>query len=374
MPELVALDVPAGPAFVDALRRVWDAGDAAFPIDDRYPPPLRERVLNAMAPVAIIDVQGRRRRAGGRPVEPGDAVVVATSGATGEPKGVVLAHDAIAASARAVSRRLAVDAERDVWLACLPLSHVGGLSVVTRSIVTGTRLVVHPRFDPEAVTASEATLVSLVPTALARIDARSFRVVLVGGAAPPAALPANVVTTYGMTETGSGVVYDGSPLDGVEIDIDARGNIRVRAPMLLRAYRDGTDPRDNDGWFATGDLGEWRDGRLVIQGRAGDLIITGGENVWPEPVERVLMALPSVGDVAVAGLPDREWGQTVTAFIVPRDPAAPPSLRDIRATVKAELPASHAPRRVVLKTSIPVTALGKIRRDVMDAEHAVTTQ
>src|SRR5438067_1808963 len=125
-------------------------------------------------------------------------------------------------------------------------------------------------------------------------------------------VPPNPVTTYGMTETGSGVAYGGAPLDGVELKV-VEGEIVVRCPMLLRCYRsaDGDhDPRDADGWFATGDGGSFdASGRLVVDGRLGDMIITGGENVWPAPVEDALRTHPAVVDVAVVGRPDAEWGQ-----------------------------------------------------------------
>ncbi len=251
--RLVALDLPGGPAFVERLQRIWDRGDAAFPVDQR---------LRAASKPALLDAMGV-----GGPVEPGDALVVATSGSTGAPRGVVLTHDAVVASAWATSRRLGVTAD-DHWLACLPLAHVGGLSVVTRALITGTRLTVLPGFEPVIVAGAGATHVSLVATALRRIDPRSFRTIVLGGAAPPAKLPPNVVTTYGMTETGSGVVYDGRPLDGVDVRIDADHQILLRGPMLLRGYRDGTDPLI-DGWFPTGDLGRWLpDGRLHVDGRA----------------------------------------------------------------------------------------------------------
>ena len=155
----------------------------------------------------------------GAEVEDGDALVVATSGSTGRPKGVVLTHTAVAASAQATSVALDV-VDEDHWLACLPLSHVGGLSVVTRALLTSTALTVLPRFDvAEVIRAADAgaTLVSLVPTALKRIEPSRFRRVVLGGTRPPQHLPVNAVTTYGMTETGSGVVYDGRPLDGVEV-------------------------------------------------------------------------------------------------------------------------------------------------------------
>ncbi len=208
--------------------------------------------------------------------------------------------------------------------------------------------------------AAGATLVSLVATALQRVDPARFRTIVLGGSAPPPDLPPNVVTTYGMTETGSGVVYDGHPLDGVDVRIDGDGEISVRGPMLLRAYRDGTVPLQH-GWFATGDLGRWdADGRLLVEGRRSDLIISGGENVWPEPVESVLRRHPGVADVAIAGEPDPEWGQAVTAYVVAA--GDPPTLDELRDAVKQELAPHCAPRRLVIVTAIPRTALGKIRR------------
>jgi o-succinylbenzoate---CoA ligase len=359
--RLVALDLPGGYPFVDALRDVWDGGDAAFPVDQRLPHGAKAALLAAMGAGAVIDPGGRSRLDDGVAVEPGDALVVATSGSTGMPKGVVLTHDAVVASAEATCSRLGVTQD-DHWLACLPLSHVGGLAVVTRAMVMGTSLTVLPAFEPVLVEGAGATHVSLVATALRRIDPAVFRTIVLGGAAPPAALPPpNVVTTYGMTETGSGVVYDGQPLDGVEVSVDRGGSIALRGPMLLRAYRDGADPFV-DGWFATGDLGRWlTDGRLHVDGRAGDLIITGGENVWPEPIEATLRDRAGVVDVAITATPDDEWGQLVTAVVVPSR-GAPPSLDALRAAVKESLPAFCAPRRLVFVETIPRTALGKVRR------------
>ena len=357
--RLVALDLPGGPGFVDALRRVWDDGDAALPIDPRLPAPARAALLAAMTPGRILSEDGSTDLAGGHPVEAGDALVVPTSGSTGASKGVVLTHTALDASSAATNARLGVS-DTDHWLACLPLAHIGGLSVVVRAMRSRTALTVQPGFDPVAVVASGATLVSLVATALARIDASAFRIVVLGGAAPPADVPSNVVTTYGMTETGSGVVYDGVPLDGVDVRLGADGEILLRGPMLLRAYRDGTDPL-RDGWFPTGDVGRWLDDRrLHVDGRRGDLIITGGENVWPEPVERVLRQLPSIADVAVAGTPDAEWGDAVTAYVVAS--GRPPTLDELRGAVKAELPAYCAPRHLVLVDAIPRTSIGKVAR------------
>ena len=346
MNRLVAIDLPGGPEFVDELLHVWDAGDAAFPVDQRLPRSAKRELCAAMRV--------------GDEVQPGDALVMVTSGSTGTPKGVVLTHDAVAASARATSDRLDVHPD-DHWLACLPLSHVGGLSVVTRALHTGTQLTVLPGFDATAIEDAGATLVSLVATALARIDPSRFRTIVLGGSRPPDDRPANCVTTYGMTETGSGVVYDGVPLDDVEVDITPDGEIRLRAPMLLRCYRDGSSPLDADGWFATGDLGVWLpDDQLHVAGRRGDLIITGGENVWPEAVEAALADHSGVADVMVRGVDDPEWGQVVEALIVPV--GDPPTLDSIRAHVKAHHPAFMAPRRLAVVESLPRTSLGKLRR------------
>jgi O-succinylbenzoic acid--CoA ligase len=354
---LIVVEARGTDAVVDRVQRAWDDGDAVFPLDPRLPGPARERVLAAARP--------------DEPVEDGDALVVATSGSTGDPKGVVLTHDAVAASARATSARLAVNPSADRWLACLPLAHVGGLSVVTRALVTGTPLTVHDGFDAAAVTAAAGagcTLVSLVAAALRRVDVSAFRAVVLGGSAMPPDLPPNAVTTYGMTETGSGVVYDGVPLDGVEVRI-VDGEVHLRGPMLLRCYRDGTDPKDPDGWFATGDAGTWdaAAGRLRVEGRMGDVIVTGGEKVWPAAVERVLGAWDAVAEVAVAGRPDDEWGQRVVAVIVPADPSAPPSLDAVRDVVKAELPAYAAPRQVVIAGALPRTGIGKVSRTALAA-------
>lgn len=367
MRRLVALDLPGGEAFVTALVSCWEAGDAVWPLDQRLPGPARARLLGALRPAAYIDAAGEHALSGGEPVEPGDAVVVATSGTTGEPKGVVLTHDAVRASAFATSERLAIAPEWDAWCCCLPLAHVGGLSVVLRALALGTGLEVHERFDAERVAASAArgvTRVSLVPTMLRRLGARAeaFRTIVLGGSAPPGALPSNVVTTYGLSETGSGVVYDGVPLEGVEVRIED-GEVCLRAPMLLRAYRDGTVPFDSDGFFHTGDGGELApDGRLVVHGRLAEVIVTGGEKVWPVAVEAVLEGAPGVGEVAVAGVADPEWGERLVAFVVPAKGAAPPRLEALRDLVRAELGPVSAPKELVVLDALPRTAIGKVRR------------
>jgi O-succinylbenzoic acid--CoA ligase len=366
MADLVAIDLPAGPGFVDALARAWEAGDAVAPLDRRLAPPARRALLDVLRPACVVSEDGRVPCRDGQDVADGDALVLATSGSTGQPKGVVLTHDAVAASARATSARLGAEAGRHRWLACLPLNHIGGLSVVTRALVTGTPVQVLDGFDADAVMAGAGpeVLVSLVPSALARVSAAAFYKVVLGGSAPPPSLPDNVVTTYGMTETGSGLVYDGVPLDGAEISISAAGQVLVRGPMLMRAYRDGTVPFGPDGWFATGDGGVFGpDGKLQVSGRLSEMIITGGENVWPVAVERILRQHPGVSEVAVSGRPDPEWGERVVAWVVPDGQAGPPALDDLRALVREQLAAFAAPRELVIVPALPKTSIGKLRRD-----------
>jgi O-succinylbenzoic acid--CoA ligase len=373
--------------FVDALRAIWDTGDAAAPLDPRLPAAARRAMLEALRPTRIVGSDGEQRAVpDGLGVEEGDALVVATSGTAGQPKGVVLTHEAVAASARATTERLAVDSSRHTWLACLPLAHIGGLAVVTRAVVTGTPLLVMPGFEAEAVEEAgrtgRATHVSLVTTALARLDPTVFDCILLGGSKMAVSLPANVVSTYGLTETGSGVVYDGRPLGGVDVALRygdgtfatvddgvpalPEGEILIRAPMLLRCYRDGSTgrvrgPDGEASWFATGDAGHFElGGNVAVSGRIDDVITTGAEKVWPDVVERVLSAHPGVAEVAVWKRSDPEWGERVVVWIVPTDDA--PSLDDLRKVVAETIAPWAAPKELVIVDDLPRTASGKIRR------------
>ena len=395
MPDLIALLMPGGPRFVETLRAAWDAGDAVLPLDPSAPTSHLDAVISALRPTAIVEADGQRRRLDGDPVEPGDALVVATSGTTGAPKGAVHTFAGIEASAFATAVAAGVTADAR-WLACLPLSHVGGLSVVTRALITGSGLEVIDRADPVAIDDAArrgATHVSLVPTVLTRIDPTPWHTILLGGSAIPADRPPNTIATYGMTETFGGVVYDGHRLPSVELrilDLDGSGSmptaaevrarranprlapadvvgpIEVRTPTLCRDYRGGQAAVDPAGWFTTGDLGALdATGRLVVHGRSDDLIITGGEKVWPHDVESVIGTDPRVAEVAVVGRPDPEWGERVVAVVVPRDPTDPPMLDALRELVRAALPVAAAPKELELTDSLPRTGLGKIRRSVV---------
>ncbi|MGI9120074.1 MAG: class I adenylate-forming enzyme family protein [Acidimicrobiales bacterium] len=373
--RLIAVVAEGQPAFVDALLRAWDDGDAVFPLDPRLPRPAAEALLEAMGPSVLVDTGGETHaRPGGVPVDQGVALVVATSGSTGAPRGAVLTHDAVGAAALATSASLAVDSGRDRWLACLPLAHVGGLSVVTRALATATPLTLLARPEPSLVENAArrgATLVSLVAAVLPQVDVARFRWVLVGGSAPPPDRPPNVVSTYGMTETGGGVVYDGRPLSEVEVRA-VDGELQVRGPMLLRCYRDGTDPKDADGWLSTGDAGSVAgDGSVAVIGRMAEVIVTGGEKVWPAPVEAVLGRHPDIAEVAVAGRADPRWGARVVAYVVPADPSSPPALEEMRSWAKERLPAYAVPRELVVVPALARTALGKLRRADLPSDRSV---
>jgi O-succinylbenzoic acid--CoA ligase len=366
MANLVALDMEPSTAFVAELQRAWDAGDAVLPVDQRLPPSAKAALFEAMAPGVVIDTDGRQSRPGTE-VEDGDALVVPTSGTMGEPKGVVLTHDAVAASARITSRALDIETGADHWLCCLPPAHIGGLSVITRALHTNTALTVQAGIYPAAINQAAdagATLISLVVAALDRVDTKRFRRILLGGSAIPAERADNTVATYGMTETASGVVYEGYPLDGVELRI-VDGEIELRSPTLLRAYRDrsdsvGHDPLTTERWFQTGDGGSLAaDGRLSVTGRLAEVINTGGEKVWPVQIERALRALNIADDLAVVGRPDPEWGQAVTAVLV-LGGRPEPHLAEIRDRLRDTLAPFALPRAIETVPSLPRTSLGKV--------------
>jgi O-succinylbenzoic acid--CoA ligase len=292
------------------------------------------------------------------------------------------------------------------WLCCLPVTHVAGLQVLVRSLVGGTEPVLAERADAETVAASGCAHVSLVPTQLQRllgagIDRSTptpwppwlagFSSVLLGGAAAPAGLLAAaraagvpVRTTYGMTETCGGCVYDGVPLDGVRVEIrddqEAQGRIWIGGPVLFSGYRGQPSPPGD--WFRTGDLGRLdASGRLTVRGRADDVINTGGHKVVPGEVAAALQDCPGVRDVAVVGQPDPEWGERVVAVVAPADPADPPALELLRLHVRGRLPRYAAPSRVVMVDAVPMLPSGKhdivrlrlelLRREQTEAENVI---
>jgi o-succinylbenzoate---CoA ligase len=380
-----------GPRLLELLAAALDgSGPAIAPLDASLPPARLAALLEALAPDTVEDRDGVTTVRSGQEkrVAEGTAVIVPTSGSTGAPKGVELSASALLYSARASLARIgARPGER--WLCCLPTAYIPGIQVLVRSLVSGTDPVLADRADAETVAASGCAHVSLVPTQLRRLlDGREgdvstplagFHSVLLGGAAAPAGLldaartaGVPVVTTYGMTETCGGCVYDGIPLDGVRVTIGDDDRIWIGGPVLFSGYRLG--PRvPGDGWFRTGDLGRMESGRLVVRGRADDVINTGGHKVVPGEVTAVLQTCPGVRDAAVVGQPDPEWGERVVAVVAPADPANPPTLELLRLHVRQRLSRYAAPSRVVMVDAVPMLPSGKhdlarLRRELLRRE------
>ena len=302
-----------------------------------------------------------------------EPVIVETSGSTGRPKRVLLSRRALTASATATHERLGGPGR---WLLTLPASYVAGLQVVVRSLLAGEEPAVLGD-QPLSAAADGCRYVSLVPTQLHRLLADAadgealagFDAVLLGGGPMDPGLRARaeaagvrVVATYGSSETCGGCVYDGVPLDGVEVDVDGHedGRIRIRGPVLFDGY-DG-DPELTaatlvDGWFVTSDLGRVDDGRLRVLGRVDDVVISGGVNVPTPAVARRLRAHPAVTAVEVIGVDDPEWGQRVVAAVVGRL-----TLDQARDWVAVEHPRSWAPRDLVLLDALPMLDTGKVDR------------
>ena len=384
---------PIPPAGVGSDERTSDEPASDEPAD-----------AGRVADEHVADGRAPAERRSAECVPAGVAVVLRTSGSTGAPRDVMLSAAALRASAAATQHRLGGPGD---WLLALPPDHVAGLQVLLRALAAGTGAHRMPSGPFRAVGFAEAAAAlppgrrytSLVPTQLVRLldDAagpatlRSFDAVLLGGAAVAPALldrareaGARVVTTYGMTETCGGCVYDGVPLDGVRVSLDPDRRIQLAGPVLADGYLGGPGPDvsgpggpgsggsasgvrgldgfvDDEGtrWLRTADLGRLSpDGRLEVLGRADDVIVTGGVNVAPGPVEHLLAALPGVREACVVGVPDEEWGQAVVAVLVV-GPQVPPSLDSVRALVGERLGPAAAPRRLLVVPALPLRGPGK---------------
>ncbi len=359
---------------VPALHGCLLIGAVAVPIDLR----LRrsEREARTAGTVAVLEEPIAGPEASPRPPEPeATATLMFTSGTTAGPKPVALSYDNWMWNAIGSALALGLD-PAEKWLCPMPLAHVGGLSIQLRSAIYGTTVLLHERFDTERALAAlldpaeAVTLVSLVPTMLARLldaglrDPPTLRRVLLGGGPIAPALLSRaraagvaVAPSYGMTEACSQIATDGYPLLGVELRIaPSDGEVLVRGRMVA------TGALAPDGWLHTGDLGQLDgQGRLVIFGRQADTIVTGGENVAPVEVEAVLLEHPAVADAAVFGRDDPEWGEAVVAQVVPADGArlAPAQLR---AHCAERLAAFKVPKRFEEVARVPRGITGKLLR------------
>lgn len=372
---------PPGPESVDELLPTLAAalGGRGAPLA-LLPADPADQTLAALRPDLPVEVSGI-------------AAVVTTSGSTGEPKAVLLPAAALRASATATSSRLGGAGQ---WLLALPVHYVAGLQVVTRSLVAGTTPVVLDTsggFSVAGFAAATARLdpgvrhyTAIVPTQLGRLLAhpagrdalRRYDAALLGGSAAPddlveraRAAGAAVVTTYGMSETCGGCVYDGVPLDDVLTDVRDDARVRLAGPVLAAGYRlrpgltaAAFEVAGGRRWHTTPDVGRIaEDGRLEVLGRADDVAVSGGINVPLPAVERALATHPDVSAAACLAAPDAVWGERVVAFVVAGRPA--PTLDELRAHVALGCPRTWAPRELVLVPELPLLTTGKTDRQAL---------
>jgi O-succinylbenzoic acid--CoA ligase len=357
---------------------LWERRVPFVIVDQRLPAKERAAIVDRAQPSYLVTLGDEVLFADGAPVADGVGAIVATSGTRGVPRLAELSRAGLRHALRSGDVALG-DGAREPWVACLPPSHVGGLLVLLRGIEVGHPLTLHETFDAARLVDAGPAWASVVPTMVARLVALrvplSGLALLVGGGPLDADLRAaateagaRIVTTYGLTETSGGVTYDRRPLGGVEVRIDPEERIEVRGRTVMSGYR--RDPQATaeaftlDGWLRTGDLGSLEpDGRLSVHGRADDLIRSGGEKIWPDEVETALRTHPRVADVAVGGLADPEWGQHVTAWVVPH--GTPPTLHEVRQHCRGRLASFKAPRELIVVEEIPRTTSGKVRRHAL---------
>lgn len=387
--DQVALALPAGLHFAIAFHACLLLGAVVAPVDPRLTD--QERRLVTADAALVVDAP---LEPAGRPLSlpvshslDQTAAVIHTSGTSAAPRPVELTYGNWLWSALGAAVALGLEAA-ERWLCALPLAHVGGLSILLRSIIYGTTAVIHERFDAERMLAELSnragpTMVSLVPTTLSRLlDAGlerppRLRCALVGGAPLPVALSQRarqagvpVSHTYGLTEACSQVSTQplgtrsagkltedaGPPLVCTRVSIAEDGEILVAGPTVAPGSL------GLDGWLHTGDLGELEAGRLHLTGRKSNTIISGGENVAPEEVETVLTAHPAVAEALVSGRPDAEWGEAVLATVVVRDGLSV-SARELEDHCRQRLTGFKVPKQIVFSADpLPRTRTGKLRR------------
>jgi O-succinylbenzoic acid--CoA ligase len=368
--DRVALALPPGEAFCVALHAILRLGAVAVPVDVRLGASERARIVAGVAEVVdgpVVGTPASDARLRDRHDLDATAIVVHTSGTSGAPRAVELTYGNWLWSALGSAVALGLDPE-ERWLCALPLSHVGGLSIVLRSAIYATSAIVHERFDTDRVldalmARDGPTVVSLVPTTLQRLldaglrDPPALRWALLGGAPAPPALQGRaaaagvpVAATYGLTEACSQVTTLGAPLFCTRVRVAGDGEIQVSGATVAP----GSGPV-----LRTGDLGEWNaDGALRVVGRKSDTIVSGGENVAPAEVEAVLETHPHVVEAAVHGRADAEWGEAVVATVVAADVEAD----ELRAWCTARLAAYKVPKAIAFASALPRTESGKLLR------------
>lgn len=400
-PGRAAFDAHPSAETVIRLLALVEAGICAVPLDPRLPASVRAERVRLLAPLFDLDagtviaapseVPGLRwsPRPGAAGIDTTPLAILFTSGTTAPPRAVELSRSAFRASAAASAAHLGWEPD-ERWLCCLPLAHVGGLSILIRCLLGRRAIVLAGGFEAESIAAglerNAVTLASFVPTMLRRLFERdpewrapaSLRAALLGGGPAGAGLWSEIarrgfpaLETYGMTETcgqvataRAGAARRLIPLDGVELRTP-RGRIEVAGPTLCSRIGVGAVDEGywtRDGFLRTGDLGRLADGAIEVTGRADETIITGGQNVEPGAVEAVLETHPAIRRAAVVGIPDDEWGELVGAVLEECGSAPRPEAADLRAWLASRLAPYERPRRVAWVRALPEGLTGKLDR------------
>ncbi|MGI9628416.1 MAG: class I adenylate-forming enzyme family protein [Longimicrobiales bacterium] len=400
--SVASLDFREGPNYFRDLLALWHVGAVVAPHPLRSTDREREQLDRLFRPSWRLDAEGNLEATdptGGVlsfDGEAGVSALVRTSGTGGAPTGVVLSHAAFMASAAASRQRLGLSSE-DRWGLALSTAHVGGLGTVVRALQLGSSLRFWPAFEPrrlaKAIREGDLTHISVVPAMCSALlddgltgPVETFRCLLVGGAHMPDSLLQEtarrdlpVALSWGLTEATAQVATAppdvvarfpgtvGLPLDGVEVDVGPEGRMGVRGPTLAHGIvpEPGAAavplPLDSGGWFRTEDVGSIDDGgRLWIEGRADDVIVSGGTNVHPREVEAVLSEAAGVKEVAVFGIADDRWGQVVVAAVVSN--ADQPSGADLDRHCRAHLTRGKCPTHIVFVDGLPRTLSGKVAK------------
>jgi O-succinylbenzoic acid--CoA ligase len=372
--DRVALALAPGEEFVAALHGCLLLGATVVPIDLRLGAAERAARMEGVAATVAGAIDGLSLASAARRRDDDIATLMFTSGSTAAPKAVRLTFGNWLWNALGSALALGLDPD-ERWLCPMPLAHVGGLSILLRSSIYATTVVLPHRFEVEAVKrelsdpARRITLVSLVPTMLARLLEAGLQrpptlrwALLGGGPIPPGlvrradAAGVPVASTYGMTEACSQIATRGWPLTGVELRVAPDGELLVRGPTVAPGAIGA------DGWLHTGDLGALDErGRLTVLGRRADTIVTGGENVAPAEVEAVLLEHPAIADAAVHARPDGEWGERVVATVVVRD-GADVTAAELRRHCADRLAPFKVPKSVEVADVLPRTPSGKLLR------------
>jgi O-succinylbenzoic acid--CoA ligase len=388
--DRVALTFPPSLEYVVLIHALVKLGAVAVPLDPRLPSGERDELVDRLSPRLVIGDPAEAQEAPessnvqlDEETETEDLhCVIHTSGSGGKPKAVELTYGNHLWNAIGSGVRIGV-APTDMWLCCLPLHHIGGLAIVLRSALYRTAVVLE-RFDPgpiaERLASHPVTIVSLVPTMLARLldagaDLGAVRCVLLGGGPAPSPLleraleaGVRVTPTYGLTEAASQVTTmppgeaarrpgsTGPPILTTDVRIAEDGVICVRGPSIA------ADEAGEDGWLRTNDLGRLDDDDyLYVLGRADEVIVSGGENVSPEEVERVLLEHPAVADAGVAGVSDPEWQEAVIASVVVGE-GGEASEAELREFCRERLAAFKVPKAIAFVDELPRNAQGKLLR------------